>query len=132
MESGLTPNEAEGALTPDANWLSATAIVVACEWTRLGPAGFPSDGAADQATRYFVRYAYSANGTQFLGEFIAAIPVAIGHRFSIRYDPCDPWKNTGGYGAPGGRRYATVRAIVFWLFIFACLILLWSVFQRRH
>jgi hypothetical protein len=117
-------------MIPQADWQVATAIVAACEWTRLGASGFPSDGAADQGARYLVRYAYSANGTQLLGEFMAAVPVAIGHRFSVRYDPCDPWKNTGGYGARGGRRYAVVRTIVFWLFIFACLTLLWSVFQR--
>jgi hypothetical protein len=67
MENGLTPNDAQGSMIPQADWQVATAIVAACEWTRLGASGFPSDGAADQGARYLVRYAYSANGTQLLG-----------------------------------------------------------------
>src|ERR1700683_2244497 len=64
VESALTPNEAEGALTPKSNWLSATAIVASCEWKLLTSSEISSPATGERTRDYLVRYAYSANSTQ--------------------------------------------------------------------
>lgn len=82
----------------DQPWTETTATVIACDLIESRPriAGrIPSLQIPDMP-RYAVTFTYQAEGSQYSGRYVVhGESLAIGHAFTICYDPQHPEANSG-------------------------------------
>jgi hypothetical protein len=83
----------------DYPWTETPATVVACEPILLSAHANTGKTASLQLPdmpQFAVTFKYQANGQEYSGEYVVnAEKVALGHTFTICYDPKDPQKNSG-------------------------------------
>ena len=108
----------------DQPWTETTATVAACEPIKQAPRTWTGRTANLQLPvipLYAVTFTYQANGQEYSGKYIVhAEEVALGHTFTICYDPENPQNNSGSQDSlslhPTMRRFV-VAAIVLLLIL---------------
>ena len=82
----------------DHPWIETTARVSSCELISRGPrlyTGRTSNLEMPVMARYAVTFTYQVNGHEYSGQYINHEDVALGHSFTICYDPEKPEDNSG-------------------------------------
>lgn len=103
----------------DRPWIETTARVSSCELISRGSrlyTGRTADLEMPVMARYAVTFTYYANGHQYSGQYIAHEDQALGHSFTICYDPEKPQDNSGSEDSldlhPFTRRVAIAICVV--------------------
>lgn len=82
----------------DHPWIETTARVSSCELISRGPrlyTGRTANLEMPVMARYAVTFTYHVNGQEYSGQYINHEDVALGHSFTICYDPDKPEDNSG-------------------------------------
>jgi hypothetical protein len=103
----------------DHPWTETLATVVACEQLKQAPrtwSGRVGSLPAPVMQQYAATFSYRVNGMEYFGKYVVHEDLALGHNFTISYDPEDPAVNTGSEDSlslhPGKQRLIVVAVVV--------------------